>query len=347
MEIRNYISELLSEHDCVIIPGLGGFIGSYLPAQIHPVYHTFQPPSKKFLFNINLRQNDGLLANRISQVEQLPFQEANERIRKFVEEGSKILKTRKHLIIPNVGKLFMGKEGNLIFEQDLRSNLLIESYGLQPFFSSPIRRDGANGKLEKRKQFHKESEEVIKRHLPKPVKWAAILALPVATAVFLSMARYDTLNSGNWNHADFLSSIVNRLSPFSSSQKRSVSDSPSSVYREEIPETDLSEPVGQNTYQEEVSKPVESKRIMTEYQSLHPDQTASVAVIVGAFRIKSNAQQLVNALNQEGLQAQIVDRSSGGLYRVAAGVFSNHKDAENLMQKLKSGNFPEAWILAK
>ena len=66
MDIRNCIAELLSAHDCVIIPGLGGFIGNYSPARIDPVHHAFQPPFKKLLFNINLKQNDGLLANAVA-----------------------------------------------------------------------------------------------------------------------------------------------------------------------------------------------------------------------------------------------------------------------------------------
>ena len=65
MDVRVTISRLLEEHDCVILPGYGGFIGNYAPARIDPVSHSFVPPSKKILFNINLKQNDGLLCNRL------------------------------------------------------------------------------------------------------------------------------------------------------------------------------------------------------------------------------------------------------------------------------------------
>lgn len=53
--IEKYISELLYQYDCVIIPGFGGFIGNYSPALIDPIYHTFHPPYKSLLFNINLK----------------------------------------------------------------------------------------------------------------------------------------------------------------------------------------------------------------------------------------------------------------------------------------------------
>ncbi|MCX6268123.1 MAG: hypothetical protein NTW16_12315, partial [Bacteroidetes bacterium] len=66
MDIRNCIADLLSLHDCVIIPGFGGFIGNYSPARIDQVNHTFHPPTKELLFNVNLKQNDGLLASAIA-----------------------------------------------------------------------------------------------------------------------------------------------------------------------------------------------------------------------------------------------------------------------------------------
>ena len=112
MEKRNYIAELLEQHDCVIIPGLGGFVGSYAPAVIHPVYHTFQPPYKKILFNINLRQNDGLLANHIAQAEKVSYADANEKVWLYSQECQRLLSTRKQILVSNVGRLFMGHEGH-------------------------------------------------------------------------------------------------------------------------------------------------------------------------------------------------------------------------------------------
>ena len=50
MKMETYISELLYRHDCVILPGLGGFITNYRSAQIHPVSHTLRPPSKSISF---------------------------------------------------------------------------------------------------------------------------------------------------------------------------------------------------------------------------------------------------------------------------------------------------------
>ncbi|NLA48282.1 MAG: hypothetical protein GX876_02335, partial [Bacteroidales bacterium] len=64
MDITSFIRELLFSHDCVIVPGFGGFVGNYAPARIDRATSTFYPPSKQISFNRNLRNNDGLLAGR-------------------------------------------------------------------------------------------------------------------------------------------------------------------------------------------------------------------------------------------------------------------------------------------
>lgn len=325
-------------------------MGNHLPAQIHPVYHTFQPPSKKILFNINLRQNDGLLANHIAQAEKISFTEANEHIRKFSEETIKVLKSRKYLIFQGIGKFYMGKEGNIQFDQDLRSNLLPESFGLQPFFSAPIKRDPYQDKVEKRLQTRIDTRELVKRAIPKPLKWAAILAIPIAAAIILSLAGYDSIKSGSWSAADIFSS----LSPFSNAETKQAppEKTPSHLYEEPV---NTSEPVSDMEQSfgpvRDKSEPAGVQAYKTEPERTPPQTSAppsgSFAVIVGAFGVENNAHKLVSKLKKQGIKALVFDRSSGGLSRVAAGVFTSQSEAIRTMNTLKANGFPGAWILEK
>ena len=66
MDVSFFISELLYKHDCVILPGFGGFVTQFVPAKIHPINHTFYPPSKNILFNSKLTRDDGLLFDFIA-----------------------------------------------------------------------------------------------------------------------------------------------------------------------------------------------------------------------------------------------------------------------------------------
>ena len=79
-KVDKHISELLYQHDCVIVPEFGGFVANYCSAKIHPTQHTFTPPSKSIVFNSNLKNNDGLLANHIALAENTNYPEANARL---------------------------------------------------------------------------------------------------------------------------------------------------------------------------------------------------------------------------------------------------------------------------
>ncbi len=74
--IEKYIKYLLFEHDCVVIPDFGGFIANYVSADIHPIRHTFVPPSKNIAFNEMLKLNDGLLVAHIANHEHISREEA-------------------------------------------------------------------------------------------------------------------------------------------------------------------------------------------------------------------------------------------------------------------------------
>ena len=44
IELAKHIEVLLLENDCVIVPGLGGFIAHNRPACLTQTNHTFAPP---------------------------------------------------------------------------------------------------------------------------------------------------------------------------------------------------------------------------------------------------------------------------------------------------------------
>jgi hypothetical protein len=61
MDIIPLIRELLMSHDCVVVPGFGGFLANYSPARVDKASSTLHPPRKVLSFNKNLVHNDGLL----------------------------------------------------------------------------------------------------------------------------------------------------------------------------------------------------------------------------------------------------------------------------------------------
>ena len=97
LTIQEHIFDLLKHHDCVIITGLGGFILNHRTAYINQITHKIYPPSKTISFNKNLCNNDGLLANYLSQVEDLNYDEACVEVLKFSRKAK--LKLEKGEVI--------------------------------------------------------------------------------------------------------------------------------------------------------------------------------------------------------------------------------------------------------
>ena len=140
MKMETYISDLLYRHDCVIIPGLGGLVTNYRSAQIHPVSHIFRPPSKSIRFNVNLQEDDGLLANYVSSCESISFASAKSKIEHFVFSIHNDLEHKKEARLPKIGVLSVDLNGILSFEPNLKINYLPDAFGFKAIQSPVIHR---------------------------------------------------------------------------------------------------------------------------------------------------------------------------------------------------------------
>lgn len=128
--VEQLIGDLLLQHNCVIVPGFGGFVAKSVSARIDYSKGTMMPPRKSLLFNKQLVNNDGLLVNEFSLCNKLSFDEANTQVGAKVIDWNRILKEGARIELDRVGRLYKDAEGNLCFEQDRFFNLLLESFGL-------------------------------------------------------------------------------------------------------------------------------------------------------------------------------------------------------------------------
>ncbi|PKP54072.1 MAG: hypothetical protein CVT92_00625 [Bacteroidetes bacterium HGW-Bacteroidetes-1] len=149
MRIAGYIGELIYEYECVVIPGLGGFLTRDHNAFIHPVKHYFKPPHREIVFNPLLRTNDGLLLNYIARSEQLSYQEAKSRLDRFVFKCVSVLDEGKKINFRNIGYIYLNADKKIVFEADENQNYQPDSFGLSGFISPPVIREEFHQKVEK------------------------------------------------------------------------------------------------------------------------------------------------------------------------------------------------------
>lgn len=329
MNPGTYIFDLLFEYDCVIIPGFGGFIGNYSPARINTVYHNFHPPFKSLLFNVNLKQNDGLLAFRISREENISYSEALQSVESTVSGWKQGLNSGRPVVIDRVGKLYKDKEGNLQFEQDGGTNFLAESYGLASFVSPVISRREVSMKPGQAVDETATASEPGRRMIPKALKWAAILALPVGTAAVLGISNFDKIRTLSVAYSGMLIS-----NSFTETAGHANNIKPNLPVRE--------------------TRPVEMKLARPDVVSVKPEpetartvQPEPYAIIVGAFKFIENAEGLVADLKAKGYDASMAGQTKTGLHRVSIDTFTSKEEAFRQLELVRSGEFSSAWVLVK
>lgn len=137
-----HIEKLLPDHDCVVVPGLGGFVQNEIPARFDTDADVFYPRGKGVCFNAKLTFNDGFLAQSYQETYDIGFEEANMEIRRGVQEIKDKLEHGKYVSLGRVGVIWISDFGQLQFRPESKNLFLPDSYGLTSFtFPSLERRN--------------------------------------------------------------------------------------------------------------------------------------------------------------------------------------------------------------
>ncbi|HEU4716380.1 MAG TPA: SPOR domain-containing protein [Bacteroidia bacterium] len=358
INISHYISSLLFRHDCVVVPGLGAFVCTEVPAKIHPARHTFDPPSRRIVFNKHLQQNDGLLAQTIVEESGHSFDEAMKAIAAFAEGIQQSLRAGKKTELPHIGTFSVDPEGNIGFEQEPDVNYLVEAFGLASFQSMPVIRE---------KEKEPEVRKPVVRDIrtapePKPEVPAAgypLRKLAIAASIILPLlligtwftASYskDIAGFGFFRHEPSLYKPVqwfNKTKLFSDTtgNSRLVPDQ-GGIARIESSEkmppiiVDIHKVLPDSLY---VASAVNS--------NVAPPRSSSADdhyfVIAGCFAVSQNADNFRKALQERGFHAEVVENLRSRLTHVGVGSFRTKEEADRFLSEIRR-DIPEAWILRK
>jgi len=332
--IDKYISELLFDHDCVILPGVGGFLTNYSGARIHPIKHSFQPASRTVVFNSNLRTNDGLLIDYVSRAQSISYQQASLLVNEYAAQCNRELEAGKTVAFNNIGRCRMGKERNIIFDPDMGSNYLADAFGLPSFVSPAIKRETVRQRLEKQLTPKPSApKEEKNRNLRPVIGWAAGIAIPIAAAVLLYMYTPTIMDGLGNSYASFVPTVkFNTSEP--AKKPGEINKNAEFVDFRVIPEKPSA------TAEPEPEKASEALPEAVEISVIKKYQ-----IIVGAFSREANAAKYVNELRSRNYNAGIIGKSSNGLTRVSISGFDAKKDALSMLRQVRTDENPSAWLL--
>jgi nucleoid DNA-binding protein len=285
LDITAYIRELLFGHDCVIIPGFGGFIGNYTPARIDKSDNTFHPPVKKISFNRNLNHNDGLLIGRISESAKLNYADARNIVEEFASDLSARLSKGEKIVFDHIGSFQNNHEGNTQFEPDREANYNLNSYGLTTFQFVPL--DGYD--VRKRIIRHGDKDPIRQASIRKYL-WRAAVIIPllgVMVGVPLKTDLFKTrVQSTNLNPLANVE-LENNRAEVEKSVKADSLPSVISFVKSENPPVPLSAP------------------------------SEEFSIIAGSFQSEENASVMMKKLTEEGYTPELIN-GPNGFFRVSA-----------------------------
>lgn len=351
MQIEKYmeilakqISKLLFEHDCVIVPGLGGFITNYKPAVIHPHHHTFYPPSKQIIFNSALSSNDGILINAYADNLDINFSEAKKIIDQKVHSIRITLLKGQKVLIEDIGYLDLNRENNIEFTPINTVNYLGEAYGLGRFDFAPVNRVSNTPII-----------GISRPVVRKTMRWAAIVVPVVALAIWATF-NTGTLNRFYGNYASLMPNTTESAKVTATPSKVNSTKTANIKVIKEAPEIGTPAVNIENTVNNTVpvksaatlgTNPVESKVIIEGTNQSLAESSISYHVIVGAFSIPENASKFVEQLKSDGYHASLIGQNRKMLHLVSIQRFSDPSTAAARLSDLHTKGFPSAWILEK
>ena len=121
-----HIESLIIKHECVIVPGLGGFLTYRDKALVRN--NRLYAPTQRIRFNSLLTYHDGLLAEAYMQDRHISYTEALEAIRTDVERITTSLKAGNTFLLGRIGSLTQ-IDGNIVL-RDNDCKFLPENIGL-------------------------------------------------------------------------------------------------------------------------------------------------------------------------------------------------------------------------
>jgi nucleoid DNA-binding protein len=309
MDITAFIRELLFSHDCVIVPGFGGFIGNYNPARIDKSTSTFYPPVKRISFNRNLNHNDGLLVGRISESAKINYGDARNLVVEYVASLKKKLEKGEKIVFDNIGSFINNQEGNIQFEPDTTVNYHLDSFGLESFNFQPL--EGYDVRTRITRHIDRDP---AKRASMRKILWRAAIIIPLL-AVIVAVPFTTNILKTRIEKAS-----LNPLASAEFENNKSAVDEKVAAVKENT-ETVSSNP--------EVIIPATGS----------PE---TYCVITGSFRSRDNAENQVEMLKNEGFTPEIIN-APNGFFRVSA---MRCTDMNNALGKKDSigKKFPGSWV---
>ena len=350
MELVNHIRDLLYHHDCVVVPGFGGFVTNERSARIDMSTSSFYPPVREVGFNARLDHNDGLLISYLSARLSINYVDAKRLVESFVEQVAQKFYEGRGVYFEGIGQFSVDKQKNLQFDPDPAANFLTSTYGLS-FFRYPVLENVKPARLMQKKL--RDAKTTGLSHRTKKILRYAAIGIPLVAAL-----SWGAMHTGLIREFRF---DLSSLNPFSAVVDTGLYPEPAAVDGTVLMDTavagDPDEMSSQRrallyeeTVREEDPFTAETDRI-AEQEAVLPDlpdarpvadpaatevvELAPSATLEIAEPVEQDVQEYVAERIAEPVEGDVVKPATRGTHYVIAGTFRNSRNAFSLSEELE------------
>lgn len=325
MDLAPYIEDLLYQHDCVILPTIGGFIVNYSSAKLDVVEQEVHPPAKTVSFNAKLVTNDGLLAHHIAQKEHLTYKQAANRLEAQTRDIELTLLDKKVVYFPHIGKLYFNNESRLEFLPE-PTNFLRDAYGLPSFTCTPILRN---------------KDYLQQIAAPAVVRRSKVALFWTPTRIATAAAVLLLLCSAPYLYRSFSSTVpapdpIAETSVPTTTEESTASEA---VTASILPTLPTFEPV--ETVADTVETAIEEPPVEPEPEAIAPGE--DYIIVLGAFGKERNAQRLAKRLANDNYLPDVTLKN--GLHRVGVQINCSAEALQQHLAFLQENYNKKAWIV--
>ena len=138
--LSRILKELVTDHDMVGLPGIGTFVTEVVPASFSDKGYTINPPYRRLSF-VQGKVEDKLLIDFYSESNEVDVEVAEAYITQFLHEMKQVLKERKIILLPGLGRLRATKENNFFFVPEEDLDIYPDGFALKPVSLKNIQRE--------------------------------------------------------------------------------------------------------------------------------------------------------------------------------------------------------------
>ncbi|MDH8701715.1 nucleoid DNA-binding protein [Dysgonomonadaceae bacterium PH5-43] len=317
IDVSIYITYLLTEHECVILPDFGAFIVSDKKKIYNLQAEPTTPPAKVVSFNSDINHNDGLLITTISKLERITYNEASDIVKGYISNLMLQIEQYNKVTISWLGKLSLSEDNKITFSPYVQLSCNVTNFGLNEFHFPTLseKREAESAAL---------LEEISNdfEYQPEPTSLfrRAISVVAVVVVLFLAaMPLNKTINADSQSAS--LISFSNRI------------------------EAIAEKPVVEDAVEAEEVMPIAS---VVEVEELPKQNLRSYHIIVSSLPSLQAAQNSLNEYKELGFnEATVV--SSGDKNRISVKMFNNKQEAEIYLEQFRADNpkCSKAWLLSQ